>query len=91
MAKRSESMPYPYLHDSTQDIAHAYGAKRTPEFFLFDSELKLVYKGRMDDSPRNPTMVQSNELKDAVEAMLAGEKPAVSQTESIGCSVKWKA
>ena len=91
MEKRAQSMPYPYLHDSTQDVAHAYGAKRTPEFFLFDSELTLVYKGRMDDSPRNPTLVQTNELHDAVEAMLNGKKPLVSQTESIGCSIKWKA
>ena len=91
MEKRAQAMPYPYLHDSTQDVAHAYGAKRTPEFFLFDSELTLVYKGRMDDSPRNPTLVQTNELRDAVEAMLNGKKPLVSQTESIGCSVKWKA
>ena len=83
-------MSYPYLHDATQDVAHAYDAKRTPEFFLFDSELKLIYRGRMDDSPRDPTLVQTKELDDAVQAMLEGNAPPVSITESIGCSVKWK-
>lgn len=91
MQKRAEGMGYPYLHDATQDIAHAYGAKRTPEFFLFNSDGTLVYQGRMDDSPRDPTKVTTQELSDAIDAMLAGSKPNVEQTESIGCSVKWKA
>ena len=90
MQTRAQGMSYPYLHDETQEIAHAYDAKRTPEFFLFDSDLKLVYKGRMDDSPRDPTLVQTQELADAIDAMLDGNSPAVSITESIGCSVKWK-
>ena len=90
MQTRAQAMSYPYLHDATQEIAHAYDAKRTPEFFLFDSDLKLVYKGRMDDSPRDPTLVQTHELADAIDAMLDGNSPAVSITESIGCSVKWK-
>lgn len=90
MQTRAQDMSYPYLHDATQEIAHAYDAKRTPEFFLFDSDLKLVYKGRMDDSPRDPTLVQTHELTDAIDAMLDGNSPAVSITESIGCSVKWK-
>jgi len=92
MVKRAESgMPYPYLHDATQTVAHAYDAKRTPEFFLFDAEDRLVYQGRMDDSPRNPNEVSSTELADAIDAMLGGEAPSVDYTESIGCSVKWKA
>lgn len=91
MEKRASSMSYSYLHDESQSVAHAYDAKRTPEFFLFDEHLKLVYKGRMDDSPRDPTQVQTNELRDALDAMLRGEAPVVSQTDSIGCSVKWKA
>ena len=90
MQNRAEGMSYPYLHDATQDVAHAYDAKRTPEFFLFDNELKLVYKGRMDDSPQDPTRVQMTELDDAVQAMLAGTAPEISVTDSIGCSVKWK-
>ena len=91
MQTRAEGMGYPYLHDATQDIAHAYGAKRTPEFFLFNSDGALVYQGRMDDSPKDPTKVTTQELSDAIEAMLSGSKPSVDQTESIGCSVKWKA
>ena len=92
MVKRAhKGMPYPYLYDETQEIAHAYGAKRTPEFFLFNSENILVYRGRMDDSPRDPNQVTTSELKDAIDAMLDKRTPVVSETESIGCSVKWKA
>ena len=80
-----------YLHDDSQAVAHAYGAKRTPEFFLFNAQHELVYQGRMDDSPRNPNDVSSADLADAIEAMLSGIAPAVDYTESIGCSVKWKA
>lgn len=91
MVKRAnKGLPYSYLHDATQQIAQQYGAKRTPEFFLFNSQLELVYQGRMDDSPRNPTEVTTSELSDAITAMLAGQTPAVVQTDSIGCSVKWK-
>ena len=91
MVKRAnKGLPYSYLHDVTQQVAQQYGAKRTPEFFLFNSQLELVYQGRMDDSPRNPTGVTTSELSDAITAMLAGQTPAVVQTDSIGCSVKWK-
>ena len=92
MVKRAEGgMPYAYLHDATQEIAHAYGAKRTPEFFLFNADHQLVYQGRMDDSPRNPNDVTTTDLADAIDAMLGGQTPPVDYTESIGCSVKWKA
>ena len=92
MVKRAEGgMPYAYLHDATQEIAHAYDAKRTPEFFLFNADDRLIYQGRMDDSPRNPNDVTTSELADAIEAMLAGKAPTVEYTDSIGCSVKWKA
>lgn len=91
MQKRATSMGYPYLHDVTQDIARAYGAKRTPEFFLFDANKRLVYQGRMDDSPRDPSNVTQTELSDAIEALKSGQEPTVKVTESIGCSVKWKA
>lgn len=92
MVKRAEGgMPYAYLHDATQEIAHAYGAKRTPEFFLFNADRQLVYQGRMDDSPRNPNDVTTTDLANAIDAMLGGQSPPVDYTESIGCSVKWKA
>jgi peroxiredoxin len=91
MVKRAnKGLPYSYLHDATQQVAQQYGAKRTPEFFLFNSQLELVYQGRMDDSPRNPTGVSTSELSDAITAILAGQTPSVVQTDSIGCSVKWK-
>jgi len=92
MVKRAENgMPYPYLYDESQEVAHAYGAKRTPEFFLLNSDKTLVYRGRMDDSPRDPNQASTSELKDAIYAMLDGRSPDISETESIGCSVKWKA
>lgn len=91
MVKRADKgMPYAYLHDSTQDVATAWGAQRTPEFFLLDANGVVTYHGRMDDSPRDPTKVTTSELKDAIDAMLAGSTPVVQSTDSIGCSVKWK-
>ena len=92
MVKRAEKgMPYPYLHDEDQSVATEYGAKRTPEFFFFNKDKSLTYKGRMDDSPKNPTDVTSTDLLDAINAVLAGNEPEINATESIGCSVKWKA
>lgn len=91
MQKRAnKGMPYSYLHDLEQNVARAYGAKRTPEFFLFDASRSLVYKGRMDDSPKDPSDVSVRDLNDAIAAMLNGDAPKNAVTESIGCSVKWK-
>ena len=83
-------LSFPYLFDETQEIAHKFGAKRTPEFFLFNSEGRLTYSGRMDDSPRDPNQVTTKELQDAIDSLLNGEEPKITFTESIGCSVKWK-
>lgn len=92
MVKRADKgMPYPYLHDQDQSVASKYGAKRTPEFFFFNNDNLLIYRGRMDDSPKNPVDVTSTELLDAINAVLVGKEPEVKVTESIGCSVKWKA
>ena len=91
MQKRAgKGMPYPYLHDDTQEVATLWGAQRTPEFFLMNGEGVVIYHGRMDDSPRDPTAATTSELKDAIDAMLAGSTPPVQFTDSIGCSVKWK-
>ena len=91
MVKRAvKGMPYPYLFDELQHVAKSFGAKRTPEFYLFDGQGKLVYMGRMDDSPKDPKMVENSELSKAIDAILVGDKPAIEITESIGCSVKWK-
>ena len=91
MVKRaSEGMSYPYLHDSTQSVAMAYGAERTPEFYLISSTREIVYRGRLDDSPRDPSSSTTTDLMDAVEEFLEGKAITNKRTESIGCSVKWK-
>ena len=91
MVKRADKgMSYPYLHDSTQEVAIAYGAERTPEFYLLNNESIIVYRGRMDDSPRDPSHATTSELDDAINELISGEKVTVARTESIGCSVKWK-
>jgi len=91
MVKRAErGMTYPYLHDSSQEVAIAYGAERTPEFYLLDSARKVAYRGRMDDSPRDPSHASTSELSDAIDLLLAGSEITLERTDSIGCSVKWK-
>ena len=91
MVKRAnKGMTYPYLHDPSQDVALAYGAERTPEFYLLDSGSVVVYRGRLDDSPRDPSHAKTSELHDAMAELASGKSVSVSRTESIGCSVKWK-
>ena len=91
MVKRaSKGMTYPYLHDSSQEVALAYGAERTPEFYLLDSDAMVVYRGRLDDSPRDPSHAKTSELHDAMAELATGNTVSVPRTESIGCSVKWK-
>ena len=91
MLKRAgRGMSYPYLHDDNQDIARAYGAERTPEFFLLDSLGAVTYRGRLDDSPRDPSHSSTSELADAMDDMAAGRSVVKPRTDSIGCSVKWK-
>ena len=91
MVKRaSRGMSYSYLHDVSQDTARAYGAERTPEFYLIDSSGSVVYRGRLDDSPRDPSHTTSSDLSDAMDDLAAGRGVAVPRTTSIGCSVKWK-
>ena len=91
MVKRAnKGMSYPYLHDSTQEVAIAYSAERTPEFYLLNNESIVVYRGRLDDSPRDPSHATTSELDDAINELLSGDNVTVARTESIGCSVKWK-
>ena len=90
MVKRAKAMSYPYLHDSTQEVAISWGAERTPEFYLLNGNGVVVYRGRLDDSPKDPTLATTSELSDAIDALLVNEKPEISRTDSIGCSVKWK-
>ena len=88
--RANRGMSYSYLHDARQDTARAYGAERTPEFYLFDSSGSVVYRGRLDDSPRDPSHTTSSDLSDAMDDLAAGRGVAVPRTTSIGCSVKWK-
>ena len=87
---KEKGFGFPYLRDESQDVARAHGALRTPHYFVFDAQRKLQYTGRMDDNPRNPGMEKTHELRDAVEALLAGQEPPVIRTNPIGCNVKWK-
>jgi hypothetical protein len=87
---KEKSFPFHYVRDETQDVARAYGALRTPHFYVFDQDRKLRYTGRFDDNPRNPGKQTTHEVVDAVEALLAGKKPPVEMTNPIGCNVKWK-
>jgi hypothetical protein len=82
--------PFPYLFDESQSVARAYDAVCTPDFFLFDAKQKLVYRGQLDDSrPSNSLPTDGHDLRAALDAVLASEKPKSEQTPSIGCSIKW--
>ncbi|MDB5552960.1 MAG: alkyl hydroperoxide reductase/thiol specific antioxidant/Mal allergen [Rhizobium sp.] len=82
---------FPYLKDETQEVAKAYGAACTPDFFLFGADRKLVYHGQFDHArPGNGKPATGADLRAAVDAVLAGLKPAASQIPSIGCNIKWE-
>jgi len=82
---------FPYLRDETQEVAKLFKAACTPDFFLFDGERKLVYRGQLDSSrPRNDIPVTGVDLRAAADAVLAGRKPSADQKGSIGCNIKWK-
>ena len=92
MREEAETQGYvfPYLFDETQEVAAAYTAMCTPDFFLFDSDRKLVYRGRMDESrPDSGIPVTGKELRAAMDAVLAGDSVADEQLPSMGCSIKW--
>jgi peroxiredoxin len=83
---------FPYLYDESQAVAKAYAAACTPDFFLFDGERRLVYRGQFDDSrPGNGAAVTGRDLRAACEALLSGRPIAADQRPSIGCNIKWKA
>ncbi|GAA5483566.1 thioredoxin family protein [Haloferula sargassicola] len=82
---------FPYLHDDSQDVAKAFGAACTPDFFLFDGNGELFYAGQFDDSrPRNGTQPDGGDLASAVEVMLAGSPAPAEVRPSTGCNIKWK-
>ena len=82
---------FPYLYDETQEVAKAYRAACTPDFFLFDGEQKLAYRGQFDSSrPDSGIPITGADLRAAVDAVLAGREPPAEQRPSIGCNIKWK-
>jgi len=88
---RAAGYVFPYLFDETQEVARAYEAACTPDFFLYDRERKLVYRGQFDDSrPSNGKPVTGRDLRAACDAVLAGEPVPAEQQPSIGCNIKWK-
>ncbi len=87
---KAEGYTFPYLYDETQEVAKTYDAACTPDFYLFDEELKLVYRGQLDDSrPGNGLQLTGEDLRKAMDALLNGEKIDEVQKPSIGCNIKW--
>jgi peroxiredoxin len=85
------SFRFPVCYDEDQSVAKAYSAACTPDFFLFDGNRKLSYRGQLDDSrPGNGKPVNGRDLRDAINAILAGKKVNTEQRPSIGCNIKWK-
>ena len=83
---------FPYLYDETQEIAKAYQAVCTPDFFLFDRDRRLVYRGQFDDTrPNSGRPAIGTDLRAALDAVLAGRPVGTDQKPSIGCGIKWKA
>ena len=91
MVTRMEEYKFPwlYLHDQTQDVARAYGALRTPHFFIFDAQRKLIYTGRSVDNPQDNSKVTVNDLENTLEEITAGKEITTPTTNPIGCNVKW--
>ena len=87
-----KSFDFPYLYDHTQEVALAYEAACTPDFYLFDQDLKLVYRGRFDDArPKNDNPITGKDLIDACQKLLNGAAQETNQIPSLGCNIKWKA
>jgi len=83
---------FPYLFDENQEVAQAYHAACTPDFFLFDGQQRLVYRGQLDDSrPQSGIPVTGRDLRAALDAVLAGQPAPATQKPSIGCNIKWRA
>ncbi len=88
---RRAGFGFPYLVDETQEVAKAYRAACTPDFFLYDADLRLAYRGQFDEArPRNDLAVTGASLRAAADAVLAGQAPAEPQAPSLGCGIKWR-
>ncbi len=88
---KAQAMNFPYLYDESQDVAKSYDAACTPDFFLYNKDMELVYFGNFDDArPKNDVAVTGENLKGAIDNMLQGNPPLETQIPSIGCNIKWK-
>lgn len=88
---KNEKYPFPYLYDETQEVAKAYDAACTPDFYVFDADLKLTYRGQLDDSrPDNGIKITGNDLRHALDCLLENKENFKPQKPSIGCNIKWK-
>lgn len=87
---KEHNFPWKYLYDESQNVAEAYGALRTPHFYVFDEERKLVYTGRGVDNPRDTSKMTVNDLDRALEELTSGKSVSVPMTNPIGCNVKWE-
>ncbi len=89
---RRHDFEFPYVYDESQQVAHAYRAACTPDFFLFDSAHRLVYRGQYDGSrPGNKEVVSGNDMRDAVDALFDNTEMPAEQIPSVGCNIKWRA
>lgn len=87
-----KDFPFPYLFDESQEVARRYQAQCTPEFYVFDQNLRLYYHGQFDDArPGNDQPVTGESLREALNRLLQGEAPPIPQKPAVGCSIKWKA
>lgn len=82
--------PFPYLRDESQEVAREFGAVCTPDVFVYDRNRHLAYHGRINDNWKEPHQAKSHDLRNAVTALLRGERPDADQKPSMGCSIKWK-
>lgn len=87
---KENNFPWKYLYDESQDVALAYGALRTPHFFVFDDKRRLVYTGRAVDNPKDPLRVTVNDLDRVLEELTGGKPISIPVTNPIGCNVKWE-
>jgi peroxiredoxin len=87
---RAEKFPWIYLHDESQEVARAYGALRTPHFYVFDRDRRLIYTGRAVDNPRQAERSKTHDLERALEEHLGGKTITTPMTNPIGCNVKWE-
>ncbi len=86
---KEKSYPFPYLHDATQKVARTFDAVCTPDFFVYGSDRRLAYRGRLDDNWKDASKVKSEDMKKAIQGLLQGQKTISPQYPSMGCSIKW--